>query len=225
MNKLKLDELRNIFSSIDEASSRNASDFPYSETQASFNQKLKEFLEGHFGSDIKFDRDETFAYIQAHYKEIGIEINVYGGIILSVEDKEATNIVKDFEPIFSGIVGSAPICRYNYCSRVGKTSYPTVEWNHHPEDRLYELVHGYSCSPGEYMTNFHDYYTASIIENLGDNLLTIDGYTKLFEGRSHDLDFRYYKIRQIQKVYPNIDSSTIYAWIESSKSSLSKKIS
>jgi len=239
MNNQKLKELGALFKILDIASVANI-DFPYNKIQTSFNKKLKEFLKNHFGEDIQFDLKETFAYIQAHYKGIEIEINVYGVMILTigglkcrVENKEAANIRQDFEPIFTEIMGSGPICSYNYCSERPiiqddgiafvegfKTVFPTIEWHHRPEDRLYELIHGWSCSPGEYMKDFNDYYTASIIKNLGSELFTVEGYKKIFDQRRDDSTYKWHKICEIRKIYPEV-ANEIYDWIDTSKDSIS----
>jgi len=223
IDKLKLEELKSIFGAIDEASVCNSSEFPYIEMQRTFNQKLKEYLKCRFSNDIQFDREETFAYIQAHFKGVEIEINVHGGIILSIEDSEATNLLKELEPIFTEIIGVKQMCQYNYCSNAEgiKTSYPTAEWHKRPNERLSELVQGWNCAPLEYTKNFEDYYTQSIIEGLGDNIFTVDGYTKIFEGVSHNSDLQRYKIKQIQKQAPDVSLSSIYDWIDSSKRKLS----
>lgn len=176
-----------------------------------------------FGSDIQFNREETFAYIQAFYKGKGIEINVYNGIILTVEDKDAAYLVEDFEPIFDEIMDSKKLCSYDCRSRLSNASYPTVEWSLHPYDRLRELIHRYNCTYFVYMSNFNDYYTSSLIKELGANLFTPEGYIVMFDVAKDDFDLQHYTIKQIENSGYKYDD--IYSWIESSrkKLSLSKK--
>lgn len=214
MDKTK--ELAEIYRSLYEAKLNNISDYPYSKMQTSFNSKLKELLKETFGENIKFDREETFAYIQAHYKGIGIEINTYDGIIFSIEDETKREIIADFENIFNEIVGMSKFTQYDYCSKVTKTTYPTTEWNKNPDRRLNDLICRHGITPGEYITNFNDYYTSSIIEGLGDELLTSEGYKLLFS-TTEDFSSYWYKRRLIATMCPHISSLELYKWLEESK--------
>lgn len=216
----KIEELNRIFESLSNARKLNLSDFPYSEVNDNFKTKLKEVLTEEFGDNIQFDRNETFAYVQAHYKGIGIEINTYEGIIFTVEDENEASLVDDFREVFNGVVGTEAICSYNFCSNEAgeKTVYPTFEWNKDPERRLYELI-VFRNYPG-YVRDLEDYYTASVIKSLGEQLFTFDGYKTLFKTGYNNLNYILHKEKQIQKLNPNLDLASISAWIESSNKAL-----
>ena len=217
-----IENLSEMYQAISMARENNSKTFDYIGNNTLFKSGLKEYLKMHFGKDIKFDREETFAYIQAHYKNVGIEINVWDGIILTIEDEKSKELSKDFEVIFSNIVGLDKICSYDFCTNYNlqKTIYPTFEWNLNPERRLYELVNRFGIVPGSYVQNLEDNYTSSIIENLGNNLLTLEGYIELF-GNSSYPGLKFHKIREIQKQHPTIKDYMISSWIDISKENLS----
>lgn len=220
MSKEKLEELNRIFESLSGARKLNLADFPYSETNDKFKNKLKECLKEEFGDNIQFDREETFAYVQAHYKGVGIEINTWDGIIFTVEDENEASLVEDFKPVFDKIAGCEAICSYEFCSNEGgeKTVYPTIEWSLDSERRLFELV-SFKNYPG-YVRNLEDYYTQTIIRNLGRGLFTMEGYKKVFKSGYRNPTYTLHKVTQIQKQNPNIDATVIYAWISSSEKRL-----
>lgn len=221
MSKDKLGELHTIFLTLMEAEKLNLSDFPYLETSIDFNLKLKECLKENFGNDIKFENCEH-SYIQAYYKGIKILIEFGNGIILSIIDENKGNLATDFKDIFNRVVGMEPICSYNYRSRYGngKKLFPTVEWSLDPECRLYELVTEINDPSGEKIKDFEDNYTHSIIESLGQQLFTYDGYKQLFMTSYRSFCFTLHKIIEIQKLNPNINTETIYAWFNSNNKTL-----
>ena len=63
---MNIERLSNIFKAINMARESNLPNFDYSGNHNKFNQGLKEYLQSYFGNDIRFDRNETFAYIQAN---------------------------------------------------------------------------------------------------------------------------------------------------------------
>ena len=226
MNNELIKEISGIFKARHVARELNMSDFPYVEMAELFQEKLKLYLSSLLGNDIKFDREETFAYVQAHYKNVPIELNTYHGIILTVEDVEREDIVKELIEVFSGILDLEPICRYNFCSKFGRktTVYPTIEWDLSPEDRLNDVIKNYGIVPGTWISDIEDYYTGSIIESLGTKLFTFEGYKKLFKPRYNDYKNVSHRVNQIQKLNPNLDTEAIYAWINSSKKTMDVSI-
>lgn len=223
MNNDIVKELGSIFRARHVAHELNVLDFPYSEATDVFNEKLKLYLKTLFGEEIRFDREETFAYIQAHYKSVPIEINTYGGIILTVEDIEREDIVQELMEVFSGVVGLNPLCRYNFCSNICgiTTVYPTIEWNLGPEERLNEIIKGYMTVPGSsWIRDIEDYYTGSIIESLGTELFTFDGYKKLFMSRYNDYKNVNHRVNQIQKLNPNLGVEAIHGWLNSCRKTM-----
>lgn len=113
------------------------------------------------------------------------------------------------------------LCSYDYRSRLSNTSYPTTEWSLQPYDRLRELIHTYNCTYFEYMSNFNDFYTLSVIRELGANLFTLDGYIRIFNNSCDDYDMLYHVFRQIHKVCENVSDEDIWSWIKSSRKKLS----
>ena len=223
---MNIERLSNIFKAINMARESNLPNFDYSGNQEKFNQGLKEYLQSYFGNDIRFDRNETFAYIQANYKNVPIEINTFGGIILTIEDLEKTELSKDFEPLFKQLLGVDILCSYDFCTidEEGKTLYPTFEWNLNPDSRLHDLVSNYVTTPNQHILNLKDYYNTSIINNLGNEVLSFDGYLQLFgkDSSSHMFQLYFnYKMRLIESIHPNIKSYMVYSWVESSRSRLS----
>lgn len=222
---MNIERLSNIFKAINMARESNLPNFDYSGNHDKFNKGLKEYLQIYFGNDINFDRDETFAYIQAHYKNVPIEINTFGGIILTVEDISKKDIAKDFEPIFKNILGVDMLCSYDFCTYdKEKTVYPTFEWNLNPDARLNDLVNNFVTMPNQHILNFKDYYNTSIINNLGNEVLSLDGYLKLFGKDNSSYMFNPYfshKMRLIENIHPNIKSYMVYSWVETSRSRLS----
>lgn len=220
MNLDKIGELSKIFESLSEARKLNLSDFPYLEVNNNLQTKLKECLKEEFGDNIQFDKEETFAYVQARYKGVGIEINTWDGIIFTVEDENEASLVEDFKSVFNKIAGSEAICSYEFCSNEGgeRTVYPTVEWNLDSERRLFELV-SFKNYPG-YVRNLEDYYTETVIKNLGRELFTKEGYKKLFKTEYTNPTYTLHKVAQIQKQNPNITATAIYAWFDSSEKRL-----
>jgi len=217
MNKVKkINELNAIFKAIDEARKSILKSFPYNKMTISFVQKLKVLLKEIFGEKIEFDREEKFACIHGTYENTKFEINVWCGIILTIENEKKAGILSHFKPIFDQIVGCAPICSYNYCTCI-KTVYPTMEWNLHAEERIYELVNMPQNNLGCYRKDFKDFYTTSIIDSLGDQLLTQDGYNAIFESKKNSIKYHFYKVRLIQTLRPDIDNATLYDWIDNSQ--------
>ena len=94
MNKELVKDLDALFKAKSVAVELNMREFPYTDVLSLFNEKLKLYLSSILGQEIRFDREETFAYVQAHYKGVPIEINTYNGIILTVEDSECEVIVQ-----------------------------------------------------------------------------------------------------------------------------------
>lgn len=211
----KLVELNGHFNALDNARNLNLPDFPYSSVRGIFGMKLKEYLKEQFGDDIKFDREETFAYIQAHYKGVGIEINIHDGIILSIEDQDSVSLADDFIPIFNNIVGAEVICSYEFCSDQDGvfTAYPTLEWHSNPDKRLNELI---SFTNGNgYIRNLVDNFNPKIISDLGRNLFTSEGYNKLFSSVYMAINYKFYKIELIKEQNSNISADSIYDWVDS----------
>lgn len=218
MNKQKnssvsINELKAIFKATDEALQSILKSFPYNRMTIAFGEKLKVLLKELFGNDIEFDREERFACIHGSYKGTNFEIKIWNGIVLTIEKKEKDNIIEIFKPIFDQIIGAEPICQYDYCSEMN-TIYPTIEWNLHPEERLYELVNLPENDCGCYKKNFQDFYTTAIIESLQDKLLTQEGYDAIFESKKNNIKYHFYKRRLIQTLRPDIDSNTLYNWID-----------
>ena len=202
MNKAKsINELSAIFRATDEARQSILKSFPYNKMTITFMEKLKVLLKEIFKDNIEFER---------------VEINIWNGIVLTIDDAKKANLISYFKPIFNRITGSSPICSYDYCSKMN-TTYPTIEWSLHPEDRLYELVNMPEEENGCYKKNFKDFYTKAIIDSLGDKLLTQDGYNIIFESRKNNIKYHFYKIRLIQILRPDIDNATLYNWIDASQ--------
>lgn len=220
MNINKLTELNKILVSINEAKEANLTIFPYGEYIDRFNLGLKELLKEVFGDDIEFDRQNTFTTIKATYKGVDISINTFNGIALAIEDEEMGYLANDFKGIFTNIIGIEPICSYNKCFNNidnKKVSYPTIEWSLNPESRLSNIVTSPGYSFGTSIENLEDFYTCSIIERLGTDLFTLEGYNELFETGYDNPRFVFHKIKQIQKLNPNVDLGPIYAWIAEAK--------
>ena len=217
MNKTKnIKELNAIFKATDEARKSILKSFPYNKMTITFIRKLKFLLKEIFGENIIFGREEKFACIYGTYKGVYFEINTWCGIILTIEDKNCIKIFDEFKSIFNKIVGCNPICSYDYCTHTDEV-YPTIEWNLHPEDRIYELVNMAEKELGCYKKNFKDFYTTSIINSLEEKLLTQEGYDKIFETKKNNIKYHFYKLRLIQSLRPDIDNNTLYEWIDSSQ--------
>ena len=120
-----------------------------------FSKKLKDLLKEIFKDSIGFERDERFGYIHGTFKNVRFEINIWNGIILTIDDEKKANLFYYFKPIFNRITGTNPICSYDYCPKM-HTPCPTIEWNLHPEERLYELVNMIESETGFYKKNFKD---------------------------------------------------------------------
>lgn len=222
MKKGLVNEINCIFKARHAARELNVSDFPHIETGEIFREDLKQYLSSLFGDEIKFDRKETFAYVQAHYKNVPIEINTYHGIILTVENVERQDVVQELMEVFNGILDLEPICKYNFCSKFSDdvTVYPTIEWDLNPEDRLNEVICGYGVVPGTWISDIEDYYIGSIIKSLGTKLFTFEGYKKLFNPKYGNYKNVNHRVKQIQKFNPNLDDEVIYAWIRSCKKTM-----
>jgi len=213
MNKTKkVSELNAIFKAIDDARQSILKSFPYNRMTIVFSKKLKALLKEIFKDNIQFERDERFGYIQGTFKKIRFEINIWNGIILTIDDEKKANLFYYFKPIFNRITGVNPICSYDYCSRM-QTPCPTIEWSLHPEERLYELINMIESETGCYKKNFKDFYTTSIINSFGDKLLTQEGYDALFKYKQNDIKFKFYKIDLIRALRPDIDNATLHNWI------------
>ena len=223
MNKGLVKDLNALFNAKSIAKELNASGFPYMEVECLFNEKLKLYLSSLLGEEIRFDREETFAYVQAHYKNVPIEINTYGGIILTVENSEREEILEELKEIFSGFLDLDPLCKYNFCSKIGRktTVYPTIEWALNPNERLNDIIKGYMTIPGEtWIRDIEDYYTTSIIQSLGTDLFTDYGYKRLFDARYGDYKMVNHKVQLIHKLNPNLDTEAIYAWLNSCRKTM-----
>lgn len=222
MNKELVKQISALFKARHIARELNISGFPYSDTGELFKENLKLYLSSLFGEEIRFDREETFAYVQAHYKDVPIEINTWEGIILTIEDVEREDVVRELMEVFSGIFDLDPICRYNFCSKFGcnVTVYPTIEWHLNPEKRLDEIVKGFMVVPGTWIRDMEDYHTGSVIESLGTDLFTFEGYKKMFNSRCNDYKNVRHRVNQIQRLNPNLDTEVIYAWIRSCKKTM-----
>lgn len=212
-NAKKINELNAIFRATDEARQSILKSFPYNKMTINFTEKLKRLLKEIFKENIEFGRDERFGYIQGTFKKVRFEINVWNGIVLTIDDDKKANLLSYFKPIFNRITGSNPICSYDYCSRI-QTACPTIEWSLHPEERLYELINMIESETGCYKRNFKDFYTTSIIDSLGKQLLTQEGYNTIFESKKSNNKFQFYKIKLIQELRPDIDNATLYDWID-----------
>ena len=158
MNKKakSINELNAIFRATDEARQSILKSFPYNKMTITFMEKLKCLLKEIFKENIEFGRDERFGYIQGIFKKVRFEINIWNGIILTIDDEKKANLISYFKPIFNRITDCNPICSYDYCSKM-QTAYPTIEWSLHPEDRLYELVNMPEDETGCYKRNFKDF--------------------------------------------------------------------
>lgn len=209
------EELNKIFNALNEANQLKLSDFPYAIVRKKLDSNLKKYLKEKFGNDIEFDDGDTYAYFHGYYKGIGIEINTFKGLILTIEDKKMGYLANDFKEVLSSVVGMNPICSYDYCfqSNDKEFTYPTVEWSLDPEKRLYELIVE-ECSK---INNLEDYYTSSIIESLGDDLFTLDGFRKIFKNGYDNSNLIIHKIDQIKKLNKFIDIGFITIWFNSSR--------
>lgn len=217
MNKAKsINELSAIYKAIEESRRSILKSFPYNKMTIVFSQKLKLLLKEVFKDNIQFERDERFGYIQGTFKKVRFEINIWNGIILTIDDEKKANLISYFKPIFNRITDTTPICTYDYCSKM-KTPCPTIEWSSHPEERLYELVNMSDRQSDCYKKNFQDFYTTAIINSLGNQLLTQEGYNAIFESKKNNVKFHFYKIRLIQTLRPDIDNATLYNWIDASQ--------
>lgn len=230
MNKQKsssvsINELKAIFKATDEARQSILKSFPYNKMTIAFGEKLKLFLKELFGNDIEFDREERFACIHGSYKRVNFEIKTWNGIVFTIENKEQANLIEVFKPLFNQIIGASPICKYDYCSEM-QTVYPTIEWNLHPEDRLYELVNLPENDCGCYKQNFQDFYTTSIITSLEEKLLTQEGYDAIFKSQKINIKYHFYKRKLIETLRPDIDINTLYNWIDNCQtfSEMSKQL-
>lgn len=217
MNKAKsVSELNAIFKAIEEARKSILKSFPYNKMTINFMENLKILLKEIFKENIEFGRDERFGYIQGTFKKVRFEINIWNGIVLTIDNEKKANLISYFKPIFNRITGTNPICSYDYCSKI-QTACPTIEWSLHPEERLYELVNMSEDETGCYKRNFKDFYTTAIIDSLGDKLLTQEGYNAIFESKKNNIKFHFYKVRLIQTLRPDIDNTTLYDWIDASQ--------
>ena len=217
MNKIKqVNELKEIFKAIDEARQSLLKSFPYNKMTLVFSQKLKNLLKEIFKNNIEFERDERFGYIHGTLKKVRFEINIWNGIILTIDNEEKRNLISYFKPIFNRITDTTPICSYDYCSKI-QPPCPTIEWSLRPEERLYELINMTKSKIGCYKKNFTDMYTTSIIAALGDKLLTQEGYDTLFKYKTKDKNFQFYKISLIQALRPDTDTTTLHNWINASQ--------
>lgn len=218
MNKDKIVELHTIFLALNEARNLKLSDFPYFETMTNFGLKLMEYLKEKFGDDIKFDKDEVIPYIEGYYKDVSIVINIWEGICLTIKDINKKELVNDFKEIFHAIVGMNPMCSYNECTNIcakEKKYYSVTEWNLHPKNRLDKILNTYlKCH--EPIKEFEDYYTGSIISDLGCELFTCEGYKKLFD-ENDDVWLIGHKISQIYRLNPNLPKGSVLEWVRSTK--------
>lgn len=215
-NVVTTEYLRNIFKATDEARQSILKSFPYNKMTILFCQGLKVLLKNKFGNDIEFDRDEKFGCIHGTYKNNAFEIKVWYGIVLTLENEKDTSMIEVFKPIINEIMDCEPICTYDYCSRM-ENVYPTVEWNLHPNDRLYELINMPGNYCGCYIKNFVDLYTANTIELLQDDLLTKEGYNLIFGNVKSNINYLTHKIELIKNLRPDITNELISDWIDSNQ--------
>lgn len=171
----------------------------YEEGVKSFSNRLKKYLYSFFENDIKF---EDCSEIRGFYKGEEISIDLSNGISLITTNPDVLII---FEPILTRIMGSKKTFGYEL-----EGGYIAYEWSFDPEQRIKELNNSKS-------NKLNDYYTTEIIESLGEQLLSLEGYIQLFSNNDNEV----YKITQMQKMYPNLKTSILQSWIATSKSKLS----
>lgn len=210
----KIAEAREVMHLIDEARLASIEDFPYDTAKELLNQNLKEILLERFGSSIKFDGEESLHFFHANYKGIPIEIITNNGIVLSIDNKSAECIIEDFKPVFDELFEAPAICEYDCFKGLHRSLNPTIEWNLHPEERIFELVHGFDGKIKGYISKFKDYYTTSIINKLGTNLLTEEGASQLFGNDLNNyLEFHRYKVGLILKNRSYLTNDQINKWL------------
>lgn len=185
-------------------------------------------LEGYLNSQLKdpviFVESEIKECIQVIYKGTGIIINLSNGITLTVTDNEKSEVLNEFKPIFTAIVGRGVTCGYNSESSNEKSGYATLEWSLYPEERIAELR---KLSEENENLSFKDYYTPEVIKKLGHQLLSMEGYLRLFGDSDSLISEETYKLIQIQKMYPMLRTSILQSWVISCRNQLPllKKVS
>lgn len=185
-----------------------------------FTTELKRYLAIFFGSNIKFFESDSVNCIHGSYKGNGFIIDLSNGIGLTITDSKNTELLEMLKPLFTKISGRGVTCSYEYCSSEDNRTYPTLEWCSSPGARLREL------SNTNNIKNLNDYYTAKIIEiinSLGQQLMSNDGFELLFEDTDLQDNDETYKFMQIQKIYPNIRTSILQSWTSSSRNQLVKR--
>lgn len=212
----KESKTRTMMISIDEAKIANIKDFPYYYAQKKHRDNLKDYLSEQFKANIAFEKDESINVIRANYRGFPLELIIFNGVILKIENEGSACLIEDFKPVFNSLFQAEPICTYNALSNPNGSYNPSIEWNLHPEERIFELVHGKNGIFKGYLTRFRDLYTRSVIESLGSNLLTAEGYKTLFgsELNSHPEFFKY-KIKQILLAHPEFNPDNINEWARS----------
>ena len=184
-----------------------------------FITELKNYLTI-FLSDIKFFESDCINCIQGSYKKTGFIIDLSNGIELTITDSKNVELLEMFKPLFTKISGRSLTCSYEKCSSDNEKVYPTLEWCSYPSTRLREL------SNTDNIKNLNDYYTekiVEIIESLGQQLMSNDGFELLFENSDLQDSDETYKFIQIQKMYPNIRTSILQSWTSSSRNQLVKR--
>lgn len=217
----KMKELSQKFIALNEAKKSNLIDFPYADCMNKFVFLLKNVLKDTFGDNIEFIGNHTFVSIKAIYKGVKIEINAFNSSIsLKIEQENMGHLINDFKEFFTSIVGNEPICSYNFCTHNANKEriiYPITEWSLNPENRLFNIVTSATYRHGDSIEDLNDFYTCSIIEKLGTDLFTTEGYTELFETGYDHPEFVLHKMQQIQKLNPNVDLEPICTWITEAK--------
>ena len=206
----KEEEVRKLFMILGEAEKLHLD----GSIKKQFNVVLRDYLKDYFGDDIKFVDKEGYEYISANYKDVDIEIKIWHGIILSVQNKKNANVLKEFIYPLNNIVGSDPICSYNFCSSVdgNKKVYPTIEWSTEPQARLDSLVMQAGNPICTTINDFKDYYLSSAIKELGNELFTLEGYNKIFDTTHSNRILDRHRLQQIQRLNPTTSFDTIGDW-------------
>lgn len=170
----------------------------YEEEVNIFSKRLKKYLYSFFETDVVFEDSKD---IKGYYKGEEFSIDLSNGISLNTNNLDLLIV---FEPILTRIMGSKKTFSYEIDNGI------TYEWSFNPEKRIEELSN-------LDLKKLNDYYTTEMIESLGSQLLSLEGYIQLFSNGDNEV----YKITQMQRMYPNLKTSILQSWIASSKSKLS----
>ena len=208
MNSKNLSELFGVIKVMQE-SNLEAS---YEEEIKFFTESLKGYLTSFLGTNIVFVGESPIGLIYAIYEGCVLTIDVRNGISLSINDVNKSSSLRQFEFLFSKISGQRKTCSYDYLER--NSSKHVIEWSLCPEESLYNL------SNDKNVKHLHDYYTPEVIESLGNDVLSMEGYIALFGNNDSQINDESYKLIQIQKLYPDLDTAALQAWIISCRSKL-----